>query len=301
MTRDPAWLLQHKRDIYSQTGEDGIIETILSTAGERDGWCVELGAWDGQHLSNTRNLIESSSYKAVLIEGGKERWEALKAFYSGNNNVIPVNAFAGFGETNGLDAILGQTDIPLGFDFLSIDIDGNDFHVWNAMCAYKPKVICIEFNPTIPTDCDFVQPADPNVNQGASLSSIVLLGKAKGYELASVLQFNAFFVRNDLFPLLEIEDNSAQTLRKDLSYLTYLFQGFDGHLFLHGNRRLIWHGLGITEGAVQILPVLLQKYPENYRPAERWVFERYRNWLSIRQLFRKGQRFMTGRKGSPAK
>lgn len=59
MSRSPTWLLEHKKDVYSQTGEDGIIETILSTIGDRDGWCVEFGAWDGQYLSNTRNLIEN--------------------------------------------------------------------------------------------------------------------------------------------------------------------------------------------------------------------------------------------------
>jgi hypothetical protein len=105
---------------------------------------------------------------------------------------------------------LAKTAIPLGFDFLSIDIDGNDFHVWNATRVYRPKFICIEFNPTIPTEIDFVQPASLNISQGSSLKSLVALGTAKRYELASVLQFNAFFVRVDLFPRLEIADNSAQ-------------------------------------------------------------------------------------------
>jgi len=295
MTRDPIWPLDFKKDIYSQTGEDGVIGAILGVVGDRDGWCVEFGAWDGQHLSNTRNLIESHSYKAVLIEGDYEKWASLEAFYKGNNRIIPINAFVGFGETDGLDATLGRTSIPLGFDFLSIDIDGNDFHVWNAMRTYRPKLICIEFNPTIPTGCDFVQPANTEVNQGASLSSLVCLGKAKGYELASVLQFNAFFVRSDLFALLEIDDNSAQTLRTDLSSVTYFFQGFDGHIFLQGNRRLIWHDLDIPEEAIQILPAALQKYPAKYRFAEKWVFDGYRHWLGFKQQFRKHQKRMVRR------
>jgi hypothetical protein len=119
-TRDPAWLLQYKKDVYSQTGEDGIVEAILNALGDRDRWCVEFGAWDGQHLSNTRNLIESYFYNAVLIEGDRDHFAALKKFYEGNDNITPVNAFVGFGNTEGLDAILKQTAIPIGFDF-SID------------------------------------------------------------------------------------------------------------------------------------------------------------------------------------
>src|ERR1700751_2274885 len=87
MTRDPAWLLQYKKDVYSQAGEDGIVQAILNAIGERDHWCVEFGAWDGQRFSNTRNLIESYFYNAVLIEGDAERFAALKKFYPANHNV----------------------------------------------------------------------------------------------------------------------------------------------------------------------------------------------------------------------
>lgn len=299
MARDPAWLLEHRRDVYSQTGEDGIIETILATVGDPDHWCVEFGAWDGQHLSNTRNLIESRAYKAVLIEGDRERWAALNAFYEGNDQITPINAFVGFDEANGLDAILSRTEIPSGFDFLSIDIDGNDFHVWKAINVYGPKLICIEFNPTIPTESDFVQPANPEVNQGASLKALVDLGKAKGYELASALQFNAFFVRNDLFPRLQISDNSPDTLRKDLSQLTYLFQGFDGRIFLHGNRRLVWHDLEIFEENVQILPAALQKFPSNYSSVEKRASWLYRHWLAFKRTISKALKAWNAARARP--
>jgi hypothetical protein len=180
MTRDPAWLLQYKKDVYSQSGEDGIVQAILNALGERDHWCVESVAWDTQQLSNTRNLIESYFYNAVLIEGDTERFASLKRFYAANHNVTPVHAFVGFGKEDGFDSVLKKTAIPAGFDFLSIQIYGNDFHVWKAMEAYRPKLICIEFNPTIPNECDFVQPADARINQGSSLKSLVALGQAKG-------------------------------------------------------------------------------------------------------------------------
>jgi hypothetical protein len=279
--RTPTWLLEHKRDVHSQTGEDGIVETILSALGDRDQWCVEFGAWDGQHLSNTRNLIESSDYHAVLIEGDKERYQALQDFHKENDRVITLNAFVGFVPNNGLDSILARTPIPTDFDFCSIDVDGNDYHVWKAITAYRPKLICIEFNPTIPTDCHFVQPANPKLNQGTGLMDLVELGKSKGYQLASVLPFNAFFVRENLFSRLEIADNSPHTLRTDLSYITYLFHGFDGRVFLRGNSCLVWHGMVIDEGRLQLLPRFLRKYPENYSRLEKWLMHIYRRLMGI--------------------
>ena len=280
--RSPTWLLEHKRDVYSQTGEDGIIEAILDTLGQRDKWCVEFGAWDGQFLSNTRNLIDHGGYRAVMIEGDTARYQTLKSAFRTNDKVIPVNAFVGFDSSNGLDTILAKTPIPTDFDFCSIDIDGNDYHTWRAVSTYRPKLVCIEFNPTIPTDCPFVQPADPAINQGAGLLALVELGKSKGYQLASALQFNAFFVRDDMFPRLEISDNSPQTLRTDLSLLTYLFHGFDGKVFLHGNSRLIWHDMPINERQLQVLPRFLQKHPGTYTRLDIRLADLYRRWLSWR-------------------
>ena len=287
MTRDPAWLLQYKKDVYSQTGEDGIVQAVLNAIGERDHWCVEFGAWDGRRFSNARNLIETYYYSAVLIEGDAERFEALKKCYEGNHNVKAIHAFVGLGKEDGLDSILKQTSIPQGFDFLSIGIDGNDFHVWKVMEIYRPKLICIEFNPTIPNECDFVQPADAKVNQGSSLKALVALGKAKGYELASVLQYNAFFVRSDLFARLEICNNFAEILRKDLGLITYVFQGFDGHIFVQGHQRLIWHGLDFQEDDLQLLPAALQKFAPSFSPDEKKHFERYKTWLGIKRQMRK--------------
>jgi hypothetical protein len=279
--RSPTWLLEHKKDVHSQTGEDGIIETILSALGDRNQWCVEFGAWDGQHLSNTRNLIENSGYHAVLIEGDTERYQVLRELYKKNDLVVAVNAFVGFEPHNGLDSILAKTPVPADFDFCSIDIDGNDYHAWKAITAYRPKLICIEFNPTIPTDCLFVQQADPKLNQGSSLLALVELGRSKGYQLASVLKFNAFFVREDLFPRLEIADNSPQTLRTDLSLITYLFHGYDGRVFIRGNSQLAWHrSIQIDEKRLQVLPQILQKFPENYSRLEKRLMIIYRILVS---------------------
>jgi hypothetical protein len=293
MSRASTWLLDYKRDVYSQSGEDGIIEKILEVIPQNDKWCVEFGAWDGLFLTNTRYLIESKGFSAVLIEADKNKFRNLQGNYSQHGNVITINKFVGFREDDNLDQILTTSPIPYEFDFLSIDIDGNDFHVWKSISKYRPKVVVIEFNPTIPTPIRFIQPADPSVNQGASLLSLVELGKEKGYELVSVLPFNAFFVREKYYPLFQMESNAPEVLRTSLDNITYLFSGYDGRVFLRGSCRLPWHGIALNESKVQHLPRLLRKYPGNYTKLRRILFalyllvvnpsmliERIRKWIS---------------------
>jgi hypothetical protein len=70
-TQEDTSLSAFARNVTSQCGEDGIIERILSIMTDKDGWCVEFGAWDGKHLSNTYNLIHNKGYSAVLIESSR--------------------------------------------------------------------------------------------------------------------------------------------------------------------------------------------------------------------------------------
>ena len=273
MTRKPTWLLDHMRNVYSQTGEDGVIEKILQTIPNNDKWCVEFGASDGMFVSNTRNLIENFDYSAVLIESCKIKFSKLQQNYFSQKNVMVLNTFVGFNKNDGLDKILSNTPVPFDFDLLSIDIDGNDYHVWKAISNYKPKVIVIEFNPTIPTQVRFVQAADPSINQGSSLSSIVELAKEKGYELISTLPFNAFFVRSEYFPLFQIGSNAPDILRFNQEYVTYLFSGFDGQIYLHGSCTLPWHGIKLKESRFQRLPRFLRKYPCNYTFLQKVVYK----------------------------
>ncbi|MCD4668976.1 MAG: hypothetical protein K8S14_00875, partial [Actinomycetia bacterium] len=221
--RDSTWLSKFKSNSYSQMGEDGVIEKILEILQKNEEWCVEFGAWDGITLSNTLKLIRKKDYSAILIEGSKTRFKDLKRNFIKDPKVTTINQFVGFNEKDNLDKILKDTSIPVDFDFCSIDIDGNDYHVWKAMLKYRPKVVCIEFNPTIPTEIKFEQLPNPSVSQGVSLLSLVELGKKKGYELISVIHWNAFFVRDEYFKLFQIEDNRPEILRTDLGGITYIF------------------------------------------------------------------------------
>lgn len=291
MKDKPAWLFEFKSDVYSQTGEDGIIEKILEILPEKDKWCVEFGAWDGIYLSNVRNLIEKEGYSAIFIEGSGEKYGELRRNYSNYKNITCINSFVGFSGKDNLDEILKRTLIPEKFDLLSVDIDGNDYHVWKAISKYVPKVVVIEFNPTIPTEISFIQKADPLVNQGASLLALVELGKEKGYELVSVLPFNAFFVRSEYFPLFQIRDNSPASLRQSLSDITYIFSGYDGNIFLYGSKKLPWHGIDIDQSKIQQLPRLFRKFPCNYTIPERFLWLVY----SVFRRFRRDPRDTTRR------
>lgn len=272
MSRSPTWLLDHQKTVYSQTGEDGIIEKILELLPGKDNWCVEFGAWDGISLTNTRNLLETKNYSGVLIEAAKDRFLNLQRNYAHRKDVYPINRFVGFSADDSLDQILSATPIPLDFDFLSIDIDGNDYHVWEAFSKYRPKALVIEYNPTIATHIRFVQPADPSVSQGSSLLSLVELGKKKGYELVCALQFNAFFVRKEFFPLFEIENNAPEVLRTDLRVITDFFVGYDGTIFLQGSCMLPWHETPIRASRMQYLPKYLRRHAGDYSVLDKVLF-----------------------------
>ncbi|MFK7738258.1 MAG: hypothetical protein AB8B50_19700 [Pirellulaceae bacterium] len=272
MPQDPNWLKEHTRDVYSQTGEDGVLEKALSVLPERSSWLVEFGAWDGKHLCNSGNLIENHDYRGVLIEGRPDRYQDLLDS-TDRDSVVPINAWVNFDGDNRLDSLLREQapDLPRDFDLLSIDIDGNDYHVWEAAVDYRPKMVIIEFNPTIPTEVSFVQDRDLDVCQGASLRALTELGKSKGYELICVLPWNAIFVRKELFSLYEIEDNSPETLRTDLSLITYLFSGFDGSVILQGHQEIPWQRMPIRKKQVQVLPKFLQKHTCSYNRLQRKI------------------------------
>jgi hypothetical protein len=237
------------------------IEKLLEKIPARNRWCVEFGAADGID-SNARNLIVKHGYSAVLIEGSQSRFAQLKKNCEGRDNVFPLSRFVGFTEQDGLDTILAKFPIPADFDFLTVDIDGNDYHVWNAIVKYRPKIVMIEFNPTIPPELKFVQPADPSVSQGSSLASIVELGNSKGYELVAVLGVNAFFATKEIFPTFEVEDNRITALWTNRDCVTYIFCGYDGRIFLRGSGKLPWHSpVTLCKSKMQALPAIARGYP----------------------------------------
>jgi hypothetical protein len=279
-------LLADAKNVYSQSGQDGIVDAILSKFPSLNHWCVEFGAWDGIYLSNTRNLIENRGYRGVLIEPNRRSFAKLRENTKRFAGIRLLQEFVGFSARDGLDILLSKTDCPRDFDFLSIDVDGNDIHIWRAIDQYRPKLVCIEFNPTIPTEVLFAQPADPKINWGASLAALVQLGKQKSYELVCANSLNAFFVTSDLFPLFCLDDNSPATLRPKDAARVLVFSGYDGTLLLTGDISIPWHGMTSSAEDIQAIPAFLRKYPLNYNVIERCCAGAYRLFRRARKGLR---------------
>ena len=258
-------LSDFKRNIYSQFGEDGIIEKIFKIISPgKDPWCVEFGAWDGVNFSNTHNVIRNKKWKGVLIESKGKRYRELLKTYENNKNVLCLNRFVNFQGENSLDNILSKTPIPKNFNLLSVDIDGNDYYIWESLKKYKPKVVIIELNPTIPHDIEFIQARNFGVNQGSSLLAFFELAKRKKYELVATTDCNAFFVKKELYKLFKIADNSVSVMHDNKKYITRLYQFYDGTIALDGCKKLIWHGVSFKDKDIQILPNFLRKLPDKF-------------------------------------
>lgn len=277
-------LLDYASDIYSQNGEDGILAKIFEIIPEKDKWVVEFGAWDGKYYSNSCNLIEKYGYSAVLIEPDAARYSGLLKNHGNNPKVLTFNQFVGFTPEDNLDNILAGTPIPKEFDLLTIDIEGNDYHAWNVISVYKPKVVHIPYNPSIPTEVDFIQPADPKVNQGPSLLALTRLAERKGYQLVCINYNSAFFVQNRFFPLFGISNNDPRILREHYSGITYLFSGYDGTLFVTGRENLMHHRGIRIEKRLRQLPRFFRHYPHNFGRVQNLLYSVY--WRLARMLGR---------------
>jgi len=234
-----AWLNEYaKNNTYSQFGEDGIIAKALEMLPNKNHWCVEFGAWDGKYLSTTL-LLRENGYSAVLIEGDQQKFKELKEICEKETNSIPVNCFVEPRGEHSLDSILEKTAIPIDFDLLVIDIDGNDYHVWKGVERYRPKIVCIECNPSFPDDAIFIQ-SESEDNQGSSMMAMVELAKEKGYELIATLGGNTFFVDQEFFSIYNIEDNSLHNLRGWYGSIMYVSQTYKGEIYTYGAKQLIW-------------------------------------------------------------
>jgi hypothetical protein len=277
-------LSSFSENVHSQFGEDGIIREILKRLRshvELDSWCVEFGAWDGVFLSNTCRLIREDGFSAVLIEGDKRKAEVLETNFP-QDKVHKICQFIHFEGPDSLEATLSRTPIPNNFDFLSIDVDGVDYHIFESMEKFKPKVICIEFNPTIPNTVDFVQVRDFSLKQGASARAIVRLAKEKSYSLVATTTVNLIFVSDDLRNFVVEEEQTIELLNPSGNDGTYIFIGYDGALLSNKESlEIMWHGLNIPLYELQVIPKPLRVYPGDYGTVRRVGFEVFKFWRRI--------------------
>lgn len=245
------------QNVTSFDGEDGVIAAIFDTVAPVYRLCVEFGAHDGVTGSNVWSLIHRQGWNGVLIEGDETRHAQLAANYAGRD-VKAFNRYVGLKAPERIDDILAEAGTPTP-DLMVIDVDGMDWHIWNGM-AVRPRVVAVEFNHSVPNEVVFVQDPDPALNQGASLRAFVELGKRKGYELVATTITNAFFVEAGLFPNFGIADNSIDAMYFNERWWSWIFQGYDGSLFLAGNKNLIWKNLlPLEHEDIQPLPRSLRR------------------------------------------
>lgn len=252
------WLNEYAKDnFYSQYGEDGIISKILDILPDKNSWCVEFGAWDGVYCSTTLKL-RKQSYNAVLIEGDKDKFLELEETCKNEFNSIPINCFVEPRGVNSLHSILVKTLIPMNFDLLVIDIDGDDYNVWKYLETYRPKLVCIECNPSFPDDVEFIQNENES-NQGTSLSAMVELALYKEYELVSTLGGNAFFVDKKYYSIFNINDNSLHNIREWYGSIICIAQTYKGEIYTYGPNKLIWNNNKLVNYELSQLQNLCQK------------------------------------------
>lgn len=263
----------YKKNIYSQFGEDGIIEEVLikRLSNISDKQCCEFGAWDGKFLSNTCNLITNYNFNAILIESNKKKFKQLQINFP-DKKIIKLNKFVNFTGENTLDNILENNNFNKNFDFLSIDIDGCDYYIFESLNKFTPKLISIEFNPTISNKVNFIQKKDMSINQGSSAKALINLAVAKNYFPIASAGCNLIFIHNSLKKKLTDLDTIDIDQLIPNSNDNYVFCGYDGTVFMSKELNLIHHGIKVKK--LSILPSFLNRYPPNYNVLQKiiWYF-----------------------------
>ena len=253
-------LLAYRSDVTSQCGEDGIIAHVCDVIEPANRYCIEFGAWDGKLYSNCYNLVANTGWDGLMIEADAEKYSQLRTTYAGNPRVKTLNRFVDLEGANSLDNLLTEAGAPTEPGVLSIDIDGNDYYVFESLAEHHPELVIVEFNPTVPNDVIFVQAPSFEVNHGCSLLALVMLGREKGYELVVATNWNAFFVRKDKFPRLGIADNSISALYAPIQD-GRIFQGYDSSIHVVGMDQLIWKGgIKVSSADFQVLPESLRTW-----------------------------------------
>jgi hypothetical protein len=206
---DPSRIEDSQFRVFSQWGEDGIIQHLLRHVPVSRKVFIEFGV-ENYTESNTRFLLVNDNWAGLVIDGSQSNIDFIrKDGIYWRHNLKAVQAFITRENINDLIRSNGlQGDVGL----LSIDIDGNDYWVWDAINVVSPAIVIVEYNSrfgpekavTIPYDANFMRSSATGLGiyYGASLSGFANLGRRKGYALvgSNSAGSNAFFVKSTLKP-----------------------------------------------------------------------------------------------------
>lgn len=196
--------------VFSQWGEDGIIQYLIYKIEIPNKTFIEFGVQDYTE-SNTRFLLINDNWSGLVIDSAKSNISFIKGddIYWRHD----LKAVHSFITRDNINQLIAQNIKEKDIGLLVIDIDGNDYWVWKAIDAVKPRIVVCEYNGifgcehfiTIPYDEKFSRGKKhySNLCFGVSLPALCFLAEEKGYVFVGCNSNgnNAFFVRKDICPL----------------------------------------------------------------------------------------------------
>ena len=199
--------------VFSQWGEDGIIQFLIRYIPIDKRIFVEFGV-ENYTESNTRFLLTNNHWSGLVIDGNAENISYIKSdpIYWASN----LKAVHSFITKDNINELLVSNGISGDIGLLSVDIDGNDYWVWDAINTISPRIVICEYNShfgpiaevSVPYEPAFVRDAAhfSKIYYGASISGLSGLAARKGYSLvaSNFAGNNIFFVRNDLIGSLPV-------------------------------------------------------------------------------------------------
>jgi hypothetical protein len=198
--------------VFSEYDEDGVILFLLAVVGCGSRRFVDLGAGDGIHASNCANLAFNLGFHGLFIDADERLVQLGRTVYQRHSDTrgYPPRFLQAFVTASTINPILREAGFEGEVDVLSIDIDGNDYWIWDAIEATSARIVIIETHDEYGLE-DILAPyqenyrwreAPPGAVSGASPVAMTKLATKLGYRLVggNRLGFNAIYVRNDLAP-----------------------------------------------------------------------------------------------------
>jgi len=207
---NPEDLRDAEFSVFSQGGADGLLQHLLRHVTVSHPIFVEFGVGDYRE-SNTRFLAVNNHWSGLLLEADASAVAAIRQdpIYWQRN----LKAAQAFITRDTIDGLLVQHGMKGPIGVLSIDVDGNDYWIWDTIHSVTPAIVIVEYNHrfgperavSIPYDPEFRRDrAHPSmIYYGASLAALAALGRRKGYALVGCTRLgnDAFFVRKELLSL----------------------------------------------------------------------------------------------------